>query len=336
MKKTIGIALSMLLLFCAYGNPVPARAAGEGGDFFKGKTLTYIVATKAGGGYDSYARLIAEYMAKHLGAEIRVKNIPGAGNIVGANQLYIARPDGLTIGTFNTGLIYAQLLKRPGVEFDLKRMSWIGSAARDARVIVMSKQSGIGSLEDLRASSAPVLFGSSGVGSASHNEMTLIARALGLNIRMVPGFAGSEGEMSMMRGEIAGLLASHSSLRPFVDNGYGRFIGRIGGDDGDLPRIADFAIDANGARLLKLIEAMTQLARLTAGPPGISAPRLALLRRAYLDALHDPALLERAAKLAIPIEPMPGEEVAEFVAAALTQPADVMRILEATITVDKN
>ena len=80
--------------------------AQEGADFFKGKTMTYIVATSPGGGYDTYARLIAKYMEKYLPvSNIIVKNVPGAGHIIGANQLYAAKPDGLTIGTFNTGRI---------------------------------------------------------------------------------------------------------------------------------------------------------------------------------------------------------------------------------------
>ena len=92
----------------------PAVAAGAE-DFFKGKTLTYIVATSPGGGYDTYARLIANAMEKYLPVDkIIVKNVPGAGHIIGANQLYAAKPDGLTIATFNTGLVYAQLLQRKG------------------------------------------------------------------------------------------------------------------------------------------------------------------------------------------------------------------------------
>ncbi len=79
-------------------------------DFYKGKTVTYIVATAPGGGYDLYGRLTAEYMQKYLpGSTFVVKNFPGAGHLIGANTLYASKADGLTIGTFNTGLIYNQL-----------------------------------------------------------------------------------------------------------------------------------------------------------------------------------------------------------------------------------
>src|SRR5690348_3031262 len=94
--------------------------AQTGADFYKGKTVTYIVATAAGGGYDVYGRLVTEYMQKYLpGSTFVVKNVPGAGHLIGANTVYASKPDGLTIGTFNTGLIYNQLIGLDGVKFDL-------------------------------------------------------------------------------------------------------------------------------------------------------------------------------------------------------------------------
>src|SRR4051812_19647971 len=111
-KRWLALAAGMALLWSAQGFAAPS-------DMFKGKTITYIVATTPGGGYDTYSRLIAQYLQKYLpGARVLVKNVPGAGNIIGANTIYAARPDGLTIGMFNTGLIYDQLIRRNGVMFD--------------------------------------------------------------------------------------------------------------------------------------------------------------------------------------------------------------------------
>src|SRR6187399_2887180 len=90
--------------------------AQTGADFFKGKTVTYIVSTGPGGGYDLYGRLVAEFMQKYLpGSTFVVKHLPGAGHLVGTNTIYASKPDGLTIGTFNTGLIYNQLIGLDGV-----------------------------------------------------------------------------------------------------------------------------------------------------------------------------------------------------------------------------
>src|SRR5436190_5493407 len=126
--------------------------AQTGADFFKGKTVTYIVSTAPGGGYDLYGRLVSEYMQRNLpGSTFVVKNIAGAGHMIGANTIYASKADGLTIGTFNTGLIYNQLIQREGVRFDLTKMSWIGKAASDPRVITIGVQSPIMSYKDLLA-----------------------------------------------------------------------------------------------------------------------------------------------------------------------------------------
>ena len=217
---------------------VAAPAGAEGAaDFFKGKRLTYIVAASPGGGYDAYARLIGKYMAKRLGvSRIVVKNMPGAGHIIGTNHVYAARPDGLTIGTFNTGLIYAQIIGRKGIRFDLSKMSWIGKAAADPRVFMVSKKSGIANFTDLRKIKKPITVATSGVGSAAHNETIMLAAALGLKLKIIPGYRGNQAEMAMMRGEIVGQLGSKRSFAPFVKNGYGRFIFQVGGSGAVLRR----------------------------------------------------------------------------------------------------
>ena len=155
-----------------------SHGAAQAQDFYKGKTITYIVATSPGGGYDTYARLIGKYLEKQLGAKVLIKNVPGAGHIVGANTLWAAEPDGLTIGTFNTGLIYAQILGREGVQFDLREMAWIGKAASDPRAMVLSSESDYASVEDLAVAMKPVKFATAGVGSASFTETQLLASAL--------------------------------------------------------------------------------------------------------------------------------------------------------------
>lgn len=308
-----------------------ASAAGAAEAFYDGKTITYIVATKPGGGYDTYARLIATYLEKYLpGARITIKNIPGAGHIVGTNRLYAAKPDGLTIGSFNTGLVYAQLLQREGVRFDLRKMSWIGKAASDPRVLVVGTESGFANLDDLRGAGRPILLASSGIGTASHNETTLLAHALGLKVAIIPGYGGNEGEMGIMRGEIAGTFGSYSSLRPFVENGFGKFIFRVGGDAApiaEVPAVRDLVRGDEARGIAALIEAQTELGRLTAGPPGIPPDRLRLLRAAYQNALEDPDLRRQAARLRIPIVPLYGEAVRARVDAALNQPPAPIALL---------
>lgn len=295
-----------------------------------GETITYIIATEPGGGYDTYGRLIGRYLGKHLGADVVFQNLPGAGHIIGANTLFASEPDGTTIGTFNTGLIYSQLIGAEGIQFDLNDMSWIGKAASDPRVMVTSAQSGLDTYEALKAAEGPHLFAAAGVGSASYNETQLLARALGLPIEVVAGFNGNEGELAMMRGEVVGQVASESSIRPFVEQGNGQIVLSIGGEG--QPQAAEVADGELGQGIVNLISANAQIGRLTAAPPGVPEDILAELRRAYDAALSDPELLAEAEGLGIPIDPSGGAEVAEAIAAALNQAPETVEIVRTALS----
>jgi tripartite-type tricarboxylate transporter receptor subunit TctC len=314
-----------------------AFAQGTAADFFKGKTITYIVATSPGGGYDSYARLIARYMQGYIpGAKIIIRNIPGAGHVVGTNTLYAAKPDGLTIGTFDTGLILLQLLKDKGARFDLTKMSWIGKAAADPRVLILSKFVKITDPKALFDTSKPPLkFYCAGVGTADYFDIKIAINALHLNAQLIPGFNGNEGEMSMLRQETAGSIGSESSYADYVEAGNGHFVLEIGGAPGSkLPQARDFAPNDEARQLLAILEAQSRLVRLTAGPPGIPADRLAVLRDAYMKALTDPKLLADARKMQVPIDPADGATVEKTIIRALHQSSQNVAALRRAVEKD--
>ena len=303
--------------------------ADEGADFYKGKTVTYIVATAPGGGYDTYGRLVSEYMQKYLpGSTFVVRNMPGAGHLIGANAIYASRPDGLTIGTFNTGLIYNQLIGLEGVKFDLTKMSWVGKAGAEPRVIVCAKNTPIKTFEDLRAQKEPVKFAVSGVGSANYVETTVFINAFKLPIRMLTGYNGNEDQLAMRRGEITCGLGSRSTFDAFVKNDYGHYIAQFGGTDKDVRQLRDLVTDASAKDLVSLMQSQGDIARLTAGPPGISKDRLDALRTAYRKALEDPELQAKAAKLDRPVEPGYGDDVLKSVKEALTQKPETIALLK--------
>lgn len=330
MLRRLTIALA------AIAGALGVGASAQANEFFEGKTITYIVATNPGGGYDTYGRLIAKYMEKHLPVgNIVVKNVPGAGHIIGANTIFAAEPDGLTIGTFNTGLIYAQILEREGIKFDLREMSWIGKAASDTRVLMLGKESGFSSFEEFANAEEPQKMAVSGVGSAAYNELKLLQEALDLNIELVPGFRGNEGEMSILRGEVAGTIGSKSSLQPFVDNGHGIFVLEVGGpSDSPIPQARNYAETDEARSIIALIASQGSLGRLTAGPPGIPEDRLAALREAYRTSVTDPDLLAEAEKLGRPIDPAVGEDVAQAVNAALNQSPETVELIAAVMNIE--
>lgn len=321
-------------LVCALHSSAQAQSAPAQSDpaklaaFATGKAFSYIISAGAGGGYDLYGRLSAEFMQRHLpGSTFVVRNMPGAGHLIGANALYASPADGYTLGTFSTGLIYNQISKNTAVKFDLAKMSWIGKAGSDPRVVVIASHSPIKTFDEFLAQKEPLNFATSGLGSASYIEMLLLSNTMKMPIRILTGYSGSADQLAMRRGEIAGTIGSRSSLQQFVDNGYGRFIAQIGGRESEPPQMSKWAKDERAANSVALIQSQGDIARLTAGPPGVPADRLAMLIEAYRKAMNDPDLQARAEKFGYPIEPAYGEEVAQIVARALRQPEEIVSTL---------
>ena len=338
MRRIIERATAMLggVAFIAAMLAPGWASAQTAEEFFRGKTITYIVSTSPGGGYDTYARLIAKHMENHLpDTTIVVKNVPGAGHIIGTNQLYAAKPDGLTIGSFNTGLVYAQVLNKQGIRFDLSKMTWIGKAAADGRVIIFSSKGPIETFEQLRTTKEPVKFGGSGPGSASYNEVHMLIKALDLNIDYIPGYSGREDEMAILRGELGGAMGSLSSFLPFVKNGYARILVQIGStppaEYPDTPMANDVIKDPAGRSIAALIGSQAELSRLTAAPPGVPEDRAKFLVAAYKATMEDPALLKEAEKLGRPIEPLYGDDVAQRIKEALDQPPEMVALIKGVI-----
>jgi len=306
--------------------------AQTGADFFKGKTVTYIVSTSPGGGYDLYGRLISEYMQKHLpGSTFIVKNVPGAGHLIGTNTIYASKADGLTIGTFNTGLIYNQLIGAEGVKFDLTKMSWIGKAASEPRVFVIGAQSPIKTFAELQAQKEPVNFATSGIGSSNYVEINSLTNVLKLPVKVLTGYNGNDDQLAMRRGEVTGGMGSRSSFEQFVKNGYGRFIAQIGGKEKDIPQLKDLVKDPSALSIVALIQSQGDIARLTAGPPDIPKDRLAALQDAYRKALEDKELQEKAAKLERPVDPAYGDDVLKMIQAALNQKPEIVANLKSAL-----
>lgn len=306
----------------------PAEAQ-SGPDYFNGKTVNYIVATDPGGGYDTNGRLVAEFMQKHLpGSTFVVQNMPGAGHLIGANFIYASAPDGLTIGTFNTGLIYSQLAGKEGIKFDLAKMSWIGKVASDPRVIVVSKQSGIESWEQLKGLKEPIKFAAAGAGSASTIESTMLINTLKLPIQVITGYNGNDDQLAMRRGEVQGILGSRSTFQQFVDEGHGKFIAQIGGSETDAPQLATLEADPEAQKAIALIASQSNISRLTAGPAGIPDDILKTLRDSYAAATSDPEFLEKAKAQGLPVDPLVGDEVAEAVAKAMDQTPEMVEFLK--------
>jgi tripartite-type tricarboxylate transporter receptor subunit TctC len=324
-------AICGLALVFAVAMTVPgAFAKGKGAaDYYKGKTLTYIVSTGTGGGADYYGRLVTHHMKPFLaGTTIIVRNVPGAGHIIGANKIYHSKPNGLTIGSFTTGLTYAQIIQRRAVKYDLRKMSWLGKADTDIRVMFMSAKSPYRSFEDMVNSKRTIRFGTSGVGSGPHNESYMIANTFGVPIQVLPGYSGNERVLGMLRGEIDGHVLGLSSTEAIMVKHAGKIVLQFGDVLPNVPKARDVAKTKTAKAVVALMSRQSTISRFVAGPPNIVPERLALLRSVYKKTLESPALRADAKKAHRTIHPAYGEDVARMVKAIVNQPPEIVALLK--------
>jgi tripartite-type tricarboxylate transporter receptor subunit TctC len=313
-----------------------AADADTGKDFFKGKTGQWIVATSPGGGFDYYARLISRHMPKYMGVpgfSYVVLNRPGAGHTIGTNLLYVAKADGITIGSFTTNLVYSQIIERKGIRFDLAKMSWIGKAAADTRILMVATGSPYKTFADVVASPQPVKFAASGVGSGSFMEAHLVGAAFNIPQRVIPGFGNTDATLAMMRGELDAQMSNSTEAINWSKAGQGRIVMQLGENIvPNVPNAADLVKTPQGKTVVDLLVAQAQLARVTAGPPGIAADRVKALRDAYAATLASTEVKAEAAKADFPIAPLVGDAVRDKIVAALNQPPEVVALLKKLAT----
>ncbi len=307
----------------------PARAGAA--EPYEGKTLTIMVGFPAGGGYDRMARLVARHLPKHIPGQptVIVQNMTGGASVVLANQLYnVARPDGLTIGTFARNLSIAQLLRVEGVRFDLTRFAWVASMASEPTVLTVRGDLPFRTVEDLRKAREPVIFAASGPGDTSHDYPLLLKAYLGLNLKLVAGYKGGPPAiLAVERNEAHGFASSFTGLKPHIDRGLLRPLIRaraVAPGIEKLPFDEELATTALARKVLAMRSSTEVAGRPFAAPPGTPADRLAILQSAFEKVAKDPEAIAEAAKGQMDFDFLAGLAVLRHVTDTLQAPPDVV------------
>ena len=322
-----GGTIAVGALFMASGS---AEAAAKGAAYFDGKTLIWIVGSAPGGGHDFFARLISRHIKKAIpGLNVAVKNRPGAGHIIAANIIYAAKPNGLKIGSFSTGLVYSQIQKRKGIRFDLAKMSWIGKAQSDWRVAsVAANSKDYKTIQDIFNSKRPVKFSASGVGAGSYNDAFMFSTAYKISRKIIVGYSGSSAALGLLRGETDVLMGGMSSGLGYVRAGQVKIVLQFGKVLPGVPDARDFAKTPAQKALSAMMENQGKLSRITTGPPKMVPDRLAALRAGYKTALTSKQLIDEATRAKRELDPLYGEDVHKAIVAILNQPPEIMDMLK--------
>jgi tripartite-type tricarboxylate transporter receptor subunit TctC len=298
---------------------------------FEGKTIRIVVGFAAGGGFDTYARVISRHMGKHIPGNptIIVDNLPGAGSLISANQLYrVSKPDGLTIGHLNGGLFLGQVLGQPGIEFDARKFELIGAAVKEDVACAFTKASGITSMEKWMASKTPVKMGGVAPGATPDSTARILKVALGLPIQVVSGYKGTaEIRLAAEGGELSGGCWAWDSIkstwRRGLDDGAVvpvlQVIAKPFPDLPNVPTAMSFAKTDEARRLIQVgVHYTGAFTRPFVLPPATPKDRVQLLRRAFQETLKDKAFLAEAEKTKLGIDPVTGDELEKMVAEVFT------------------
>jgi len=301
--------------------------------YYEGKTITVVVGYKPGGGYDRYARLIAKHLPKYIPGSpaVIIQNMPGASSVIAANHLYsIAKPDGLTFGTFNNATVIAQLIKVEGVRFDLSKFSWLGSAASDAVILTVRSDLPYKTAADLRKAKDFVI-GTTGPGSSTHDFPTLLKEFAGFDFKLVPGYSSSSDVMlAVERKEVDGRAGSYDAIKPFIERGLVHAVLR---NQTSAPGIEKLPVDTalatsqRGKTIMTVNAIPTQIYRPFVAPPGMPKDVMKILSDGFANALKDKELLAEAKKGKMTIDYTPPEDALKVVAEVLSQPADIVKEL---------
>ena len=307
------LGFEVVLLLCA--------ATASAADFYRGKTVTLVVSSSPGGGYDIMARTIAKYLGKHLPGNPRivVSNMPGAGGIVAMNYFYRGAPkDGTAIAAMQNNIPFEPLLGTPEARYKPTEFNWLGSPSTEVGLIAVWKTAPVNTLADLKRREISV--GSSGANSTPSFYARLINETLGTKMKIVVGYPGqNEVYFAMERGEVDGFPSlfyntlnatrpnwrSEKNIKLLLQYGLEKEPALA-----NVPSALDLVTNPEDKQLMQAGLAMVTLGRPYLMPPGVPADRVALMRKAFADTFNDPGFRGDANRMALGVNtPKTGAEI---------------------------
>ncbi|HET7680208.1 MAG TPA: hypothetical protein VFK79_08770 [Xanthobacteraceae bacterium] len=350
MKTARAILLSLSIgAVYLLGVPPQAEAQSAVAEFYRGKTVTIVIGSTPGGGYDTYARLIARHIGKFIPGNPAVVpgNMPGAGSNVAAAAVYNSLPkDGTQIGAIYASAMLEPLLGDASrIRHDPSKFQTLGSASNEVYTCVVRNDAPAKTLADARATE--IILGATAEGGSTVDFPAILNRFFGTRFKIVRGYGGSrEVLLAIERNEVQGACGlTWSVLSTQVPDLFtaGRFRMLLqedmtGNDELNargIPVAGKLAEEEPARRALELFYAQNVLGRPYVMAPEVPADRVAALRDAFMQALKDPELLADAKKMRVSINPQSGEDVQALIGKLYATPKDIVEVVRATIAREK-
>lgn len=327
-------ATAILALSCLTALPATAQSVE---DFYRGKQITFLISSAAGGDYDIWARAIARHWPNHIPGKPSFvpQNMPGGGQMTATNHLYnVSAKDGTVVGMIGRNLPNQALFKHPNVQFDPVKFNWIGSPELTNRVCVATNKSGITKAEDLFEKE--LLVGGAGAGTAVTATPLLLNNVLGMKFKLIEGYGSSNGVMlAIERNEVQGICQTYTAIKHGNEEHLkdGRFkilfnLEKSPIPGVEAPSIYAFTKTQEQRDIIGLYNSSVELGRPVVAPPGVPADRVTALRRSFDATMKDPAFLDEADKLKLEINTLTGEQLTQLIADLMKTPPELSEKME--------
>lgn len=318
---------------------------------FAGKRINVLIGFSAiGVGYDTYGRILARHLGRHLPGNPTVvpQNRPGAGSMALANYLYNAAPkDGTEIGLIGRGVAMDPIISGAAstAKFDATRFNWLGSMNNEVAGFYLQDTAPAKTLEQVM-SGQPLTVGSTGVGGDPYMFAVTMNSIFGTKLKIISGYPGmNEILLGMEKGELDSVLgyswgtARINSGQQIRDGKLKMILQLALQRHKELPKtplIVDLVKSEPDRRILELIFSRQSMGRPMAAPPGLD-PRVAeALRRGFANMMHDTEFQAEAARLGLEMSFVGGEQVQKLVADLYVLPKDVVERAQKIVAPEKN
>lgn len=338
LLRTLSFTLTLTTACTAYAQSSGPPASKAVEDFYRGNTVFMIVGSAPGGGFDFYARTIAKYLTKYIPGSpvVMPQNMPGGGGISAGSRVAVTAPqDGTYIGAIHPTTIVDPVLGDPTKGTKALNFAYLGSASMNVEACFMRTDAAAKNFEELF--SKEIVFGAANHSSSSREYVALLQNVMGMKIRLVSGYKGSnEIMLALERGEIGGTCGAGyqnviASFPRWFKDDFVRVVAYQGSKEiTDTPEMRfakptiSFAKTEEQRQILTLYDLQEEFGRPYVTGAGVPPERIQALRKAFMDALNDTNLRQEVEGRNLDVSPISGEELQRIVASIYEAPEEIL------------
>ena len=221
----------------------PASAQGD----YPSRTVRIIVPATPGGGSDTFARLIAQHLAKELNQQFVVENRPGGGTLPAMEYVASLPADGYTL-YLSPSTTTSMHLVRKSMPWDVRKaFTAVTQIAVVPQSLVINPKVQAATVKEFIALAKrepeKLAYGSAGPGTGPHMAMELFNLMAGIKIQHIPYRGVSQSVTDILGGNISGMMLNLLTAKSHIEAGQLRILGVTSSNRAsampDVPTIAE-------------------------------------------------------------------------------------------------